>query len=67
MADFRIIDVDGHVQEKLLPWAELLQEPYRSLAPKLVKDHQDTSLIVAEGKLRLKPVGSLSACPILLT
>ncbi len=31
MADFRIIDADGHVQEKLLPWAELLQEPYRPL------------------------------------
>lgn len=67
MADFRIIDADGHVQEKLLPWAELLQEPYRSLVPKVVKDHQGTSFMVVEGKLRPKPVGSLSALPILLT
>jgi len=38
-----------------------------SLAPKVVKDHQGTSFIVVEGKLRPKPVGSLSALPILLT
>ena len=57
----RVIDADGHVQEKLLPWSELLQEPYRSLVPKVVKDHQGTSFMVGEGKLRPKPVGSLSA------
>ena len=28
----RIIDADGHVQEKQIPWADLLEEPYRSRA-----------------------------------
>ena len=28
----RIIDADGHVQEKQIPWADLLEEPF-ALAP----------------------------------
>ncbi len=38
-----------------------------SLAPKVVKDHQGTSFMVVEWKLRPKPVSSLSALSILLT
>ena len=29
----RIIDADGHVQEKDAPWEELLEAPYRKHAP----------------------------------
>jgi hypothetical protein len=34
----RIIDADGHVLEKQIPWADLLEAPYRDRAPKEVKD-----------------------------
>lgn len=53
----RIIDADGHVQEKLIPWAELLEEPYRSRAPKMVKDNRGKDFLMIEGKLAPKPVG----------
>ena len=39
----RIIDADGHVQEKQIPWADLLEEPYRSRAPREVKDNRGFS------------------------
>ena len=29
----RIIDADGHVLERDIKWADLLEEPYRSRAP----------------------------------
>lgn len=53
----RIIDADGHVQEKLIPWAELLEEPYRLRAPKMVKDNRGKDFLMIEGKLVPKPVG----------
>ena len=31
----RIIDADGHVLERDIKWADLLEEPYRSRAPKI--------------------------------
>jgi predicted TIM-barrel fold metal-dependent hydrolase len=43
----RIIDADGHVLERDIPWADLLEEPYRSRAPRAMID----------GKLTPKPVG----------
>ena len=36
----RIIDADGHVQEKQIPWGDLLEEPFRSRAPREVKDNR---------------------------
>ena len=27
----RIIDADGHVQEKQIPWGDLLDEPFRAM------------------------------------
>ena len=53
----RIIDADGHVLEKQIPWADLLDAPYRSRAPKEVKDNRGFSFIMIEGKLTPKPVG----------
>src|SRR4249919_2173285 len=53
----RIIDADGHVLEKQIPCADLLEEPYRSRAPKEVKDNRGFSFIMMEGKLTPKPVG----------
>ena len=40
----RIIDADGHVQERDIKWAELLEEPYRSRAPKRCKTTEDLIL-----------------------
>src|SRR5262249_25691703 len=42
----RIIDADGHVLEKQIPWADLLEAPYRSRAPKEVKDNRGFSFIM---------------------
>lgn len=53
----RIIDADGHVEERELPWAELLDEPYRSRAPRSVKDNRGAEFLMVEGKLWPKPVG----------
>jgi len=32
-SNMRIIDADGHVLERDIPWADLLEEPYRARAP----------------------------------
>src|SRR4029078_13351953 len=53
----RIIDADGHVLEKQIPWADLLEAPYRERAPKEVKDNRGFSFIMIEGRLTPKPVG----------
>ena len=54
----RIIDADGHVLEKDIPWAELLDEPYRSRAPRVVTDNRGVNFIMVEGKLCPKPMGN---------
>ena len=36
MNNLRIIDADGHVQERDADWQELLEQPYRKHAPKMV-------------------------------
>ena len=53
----RIIDADGHVQEKQIPWADLLDEPYRLRAPREVKDNRGFSFVMIDGRLTPKPVG----------
>lgn len=53
----RIIDADGHVHERNIPWEDLLDEPYRSRAPKRVKDNRGVEFTMMEGRLCPKPVG----------
>jgi len=53
----RIIDADGHVLEKNIPWADLLEEPYRARAPRPVTDNRGYSFMMIDGKLTPKPVG----------
>src|SRR5215813_7811409 len=53
----RIIDADGHVLEKNIAWADLLEAPYRDRAPREVKDNRGFSFIMIEGRLTPKPVG----------
>jgi predicted TIM-barrel fold metal-dependent hydrolase len=53
----RIIDADGHVSERNIPWADLLEEPYRSRAPKTVQDNRGVNFTMIDGKLIPKPVG----------
>ena len=36
----RIIDADGHVLERDIPWADLLESSYRDRAPRAVKDNR---------------------------
>ena len=36
MDNLRIIDADGHVQERDANWQELLEAPYRKHAPKMI-------------------------------
>ena len=44
----RIIDADGHVLEKNIPWADLLEEPYRARAPRPVTDNRGYSFIMID-------------------
>src|SRR5262245_38770867 len=53
----RIIDADGHVSERNIPWTDVLEEPYRSRAPKTVQDNRGISFTMIDGKLIPKPVG----------
>lgn len=53
----RIIDADGHVFERDLPWSDLLEEPYRARAPRVVKDNRGVDFLMVDGKLCPKPVG----------
>ena len=53
----RIIDADGHVLERDIPWAELIDAPYRSRAPRAVQDNRGFTFIMIDGKLTPKPVG----------
>src|SRR5258706_7265257 len=53
----RIIDADGHVQDKNLPWRDLMPESFKSRAPRLVKDNRGIEFIMMEGRLTPKPVG----------
>src|SRR5439155_31117 len=57
MNDLRIIDADGHVQEKDAPWQDLLEEPYRKHAPRVVKDASGRAELLLEGKIWAKPSG----------
>src|SRR5205809_4612905 len=53
----RIIDGDGHVSERNISWADVLEEPYRSRAPKTVQDNRGVNFTMIDGKLIPKPVG----------
>ena len=52
-----VIDADGHVQEKYIRWEDYLEEPYRSQAPRGVKDNRGVDFLMVEGKLWPKPSG----------
>ena len=52
-----VIDADGHVQEKYIRWEDYLEEPYRSQAPRVVKDNRGVDFLMVEGKLWPKPSG----------
>ena len=59
----RIIDADGHVLERDIPWADLFDAPYRSRAPRPVQDNRGFTFIMIDGKLTPKPVGkALQLC-----
>ncbi|MET0583582.1 MAG: amidohydrolase family protein, partial [Candidatus Binatia bacterium] len=53
----RIIDADGHVLERDIPWGDLIDAPYRSRAPRPVQDNRGYTFIMIDGKLTPKPVG----------
>jgi uncharacterized protein len=53
----KIIDADGHVQERDAPWQDLLEEPYRKHAPRVVKDPNGRSELLLEGRIWAKPSG----------
>ena len=53
----KIIDADGHVQERDAPWQDLLEQPYRKHAPRVVKDPNGRSELLLEGKIWAKPSG----------
>jgi predicted TIM-barrel fold metal-dependent hydrolase len=57
MADFRIIDADGHVQEADAPWQDLVEPQFRHDAPKLVQDAGGRKQLLMGGMLCPKPSG----------
>ena len=67
MYDFRIIDADGHVQEKDAPWQDLLEGGYKKHAPRVVQDGNGRSELLLEGKIWAKPTGvgcGIGAAPL---
>src|SRR4051794_16011773 len=57
MNNLRIIDADGHVQEKDAPWEELLEAPFKKHAPRVVTDKSGRAELLLEGKIWAKPTG----------
>ena len=57
MNNLRIIDADGHVQERDADWQELLDAPYRKHAPKMVTGPDGKEQLLLEGKIWAKPCG----------
>jgi len=53
--NLRIIDADGHVQERDADWQELLDPPYRKHAPKMVTGPDGKEQLLLEGKVWAKP------------
>ncbi|MGH7795047.1 MAG: hypothetical protein ACREQ2_09135, partial [Candidatus Binatia bacterium] len=53
----RIIDADGHVLERDIPWADLIDPPYRARAPRVAQDNRGFNFVMIDGKLTPKPVG----------
>src|SRR5581483_5890146 len=43
----RIIDADGHVLERDIPWADLIDPAYRARAPRTVQDNRGFSFVGA--------------------
>ena len=58
MNNLRIIDADGHVQERDADWQELLEQPYRKHAPKMVTGPDGKEQLLLEGKIWAKPSGT---------
>ncbi len=58
MNNFRIIDADGHVQERDADWQELLEPPYRKHAPKMIAGPDGKEQLLLEGKIWAKPSGA---------
>ena len=58
MNNLRIIDADGHVQERDADWQELLDPPYRKHAPKMVSGPDGKEQLLLEGKIWAKPSGT---------
>ena len=58
MDDLRIIDADGHVQERDADWQELLDPPYRKHAPKMISGPDGKEQLLLEGKIWAKPSGT---------
>src|SRR6201988_2040739 len=57
MNNLRIIDADGHVQERDANWQELLDPPYRKHAPSMVQCADGRTHLFLEGKVGAKPSG----------
>lgn len=53
----RIIDADGHVLERDIPWADLIDPAFRGRAPRVVQDNRGFNFVMIDGKLTPKPVG----------
>ena len=49
--NLRIIDADGHVQERDANWQELLDPPYRKHAPSMVPCADGRTHLLLEGKI----------------
>ncbi len=58
MNNLRIIDADGHVQERDADWQELLDPPYRKHAPKMITGPDGKEQLLLEGKIWAKPSGT---------
>jgi predicted TIM-barrel fold metal-dependent hydrolase len=51
MSDYKAIDADGHVYETPEMWAKYFEEPYKSRAPRIIRDSWGNERYLIEGKI----------------
>jgi len=59
MQRYPIIDGDGHVLEPVDLWDKYIDAPYKSRAPKLIREENDAELLFIEGRLQTIAEGDI--------
>ncbi|HEX9782058.1 MAG TPA: amidohydrolase family protein [Opitutaceae bacterium] len=61
--ELTVIDGDGHIASTEETWEKYLEEPYRAVRPRIVKDNRGSDRWMVEGELYPRPEGVASGQP----